>query len=113
VQSNFPVIAADGELDDPVVLLEYYNRLVDQVKSLSSMSNLSIFDGTILEDIVIPSGEEVIIAHKLGFQPKYRIILRNTGDSDIVDGSTWDDSRVSFINNGSTEAKISVLILKE
>ena len=112
-QNNIPVLAQEGELDDPKVLLEYYNRLVDQVKILSTVSNLAIFDGTILRDIVIPSGEEKTVSHKLGFTPNYRVILRCVGDSDIVDGSVWDDNRVSFSNNGSNEATISVLILKE
>lgn len=97
----------------PEEFLQRYNELVDQLNFLAKHMSFRAFDGSILEDIVIPAGAQVAVSHKLSVVPKYRVILRHTGNIDITDGTIWDDKQVSFKNNGGSSATISVVVLKE
>ncbi len=71
------------------------------------------FSGEVIEDIAIPTGIELAIPHNLKVVPKYRIILKNTGEFDIGDGDTpWTDRVIYLKNNGAADATVSILILR-
>ena len=89
-----------------------YNELVNQVNFLGKFMSFDAFNGTILRDISIPAGTQVEISHKLQVVPAYRVFLRCSGNSEICDGTVWNDLKVSFVNNGVTDAVITVVLLK-
>ena len=64
-------------------------ELNNAVRNITFGNNLS---GEVLEDIVLPVGEEVEIPHNLKAVPKFRIVLRQRGELTIVDGEkAWTD----------------------
>jgi hypothetical protein len=68
----------------------------------------------VAKDVVIASGATVKIQHFLGVIPKWRIILRQTGNGVITDvPSEWNTKTISLKNNGAESVTISVLIARE
>ena len=109
---DFPQLGKDAELKD---VIKNYNELVKGInffnKFLSIQSN---FDGYVATDITIPATSSVKIQHFLGVIPKWRIILRQTGNGVVTDiPSEWTDKVISLYNNGATEIVISVFIARE
>ena len=97
-------------------VINAYNRLVKSVnftnKRISIRAN---FDGYIARDVEIAASSSVKIQHFLGVQPKWRIILRQTGNGVITDiPEEWTDKVISLKNNSTTDSvKISVFIARE
>lgn len=80
-------------------------------KSLSIQSN---FNGYISENVVVPAASEVSIQHFLGVVPKWRIILRQTGNGVITDvNSKWSNKIIALYNNGAEDVTISIFIARE
>lgn len=105
-------VALDG---DPAIVIDVLNKLINSFnftnKFISFQGN---FDGYIAKDITISSGQTVQIEHFLGIIPKWRILLRQTGNGVITDvPENWNEKVISLKNNGTEEVQISVLIARE
>lgn len=110
---DFKLLDEDSSMEDVIIR---FNELVKGVnytnKFISIQSN---FNGYIAEDVTIPASSSVTIQHFLGVKPKWRIILRQTGNGVITDiPGEWTDRVISLKNNSSTESVvISVFIARE
>jgi hypothetical protein len=94
-----------------LVLNDLIDAFVFQSSSISIESN---FNGFIAKDVTIALGSVVKIQHFLGVIPKWRIILRQTGNGVITDiSSEWNTKTISLKNNGTDDVIISVLIARE
>jgi len=109
---DFKQLPEDAELSD---VISDYNKLVKGINfSLKKMSLQANFDGYIAEDVDIAAGSSVKISHFLGIKPKWRIILRQTGNGVITDiPEEWTDKVISLKNNGAETVIISVFIVRE
>jgi hypothetical protein len=85
-------------------------------KNLSLQSNFNCFVAEISFAVSgDPSGEDIQrIEHFLGVKPKWRIILRQTGNGVITDiPDEWNDKVISLKNNGAEAVVVSVFIARE
>lgn len=73
------------------------------------------FQSFIVQNVSIPAGMEVAIPNQFrtaypGYIPTGRIITRQQGDANIIDGTTaWTENHVYLRNPSSNDAVISVL----
>lgn len=73
------------------------------------------FQSFIVENVTIPANTEIAISNQFKFSypgniPSGRIITRQTGDANIIDGDTkWTDSTLYLKNPSANDATISVL----
>jgi hypothetical protein len=113
---DFKTVESGAELEEVIIR---FNELVKGInytnKFLSLQSN---FDGYVAEDISLPAnptGSTVKIQHFLGVIPKWRIILRQTGNAIITDvPEEWTDRVISLKNNSTTEnVVLSLFIARE
>ena len=71
-----------------------------------------------VDNLKMPAGEEVAISNNFrsaypGAIPTSRIIVRQTGDANIIDGDTvWTSSQVYLKNPSANDAVISVIFFK-
>ena len=76
------------------------------------------FQSFTVENLAIPAGVEVSITNQFktsypGNIPSGRIIIRQQGDANIIDGLTvWNDSHVYLRNPSANDAVVSVLFFK-
>lgn len=76
------------------------------------------FQSFTVQDLVIPAGEEVAISNQFrtaypGTIPSGRIITRQQGDANIIDGPTkWTENLVYLLNPSVNNATISVIFFK-
>lgn len=95
-------------------LLKHLNKFIDAFNG--GINKLTIddnIDGQIISDIIIPSGSEIAIAHKLRIKPRYRIILRQLGNGLITDGVTeWTDTKIYLKNNGGVDVTVSICVMR-
>lgn len=76
------------------------------------------FQSFIVENLTIPAGIEVSIPNQFrtsypGNIPSGRIITRQQGDANIIDGNTvWSDTHVYLRNPSANDAVISVIFFK-
>ena len=87
--------------------------LLDLLNGLQKLNLLDNFEAFQYEG-TISAGEEIEITNELvNIIPTSRIILRNSGDGAIVDGSTeWDINFVYLKNSGSVEAIVKAIFLR-
>lgn len=105
IEENAPI---EDVISGVNTLITEYNTFT---KSISIQSN---FDGYIAEDVTIPATDSLKIQHFLGVKPKWRIILRQTGNGVITDiPSEWTDKVISLYNNGVVEVTLTILIARE
>lgn len=73
------------------------------------------FQAFIVQNVSIPAGTEVSIANQFrtaypGMIPSGRIIIRQQGDANIIDGTTaWTSNQVYLLNPSANDAVVSVL----
>lgn len=73
------------------------------------------FQAFIVRDLTIPAGTEVAISNQFqnrypGVIPSGRIIIRQTGDANIIDGNTpWNETALFLRNPSANTAVVSVL----
>jgi hypothetical protein len=108
---DFKSIPNDAELPE---LIDHYNKFINLFnffnKSLSFQSN---FNGYI-QEVTVDATSSIDVYHYLGVIPKWRIILRQTGNGVITDiPEKWNKNYVSFYNNGATSVTFTVLIARE
>ena len=93
---------------------ESYGKTIDSLNTILGNGLLleSNFSGQIIENINLPSGVEVGISHNLKITPKYRIILRQVGNSVIVDGdSSWNDKTI-YLKAASADSVITIILMR-
>lgn len=90
------------------------NILIKEFNFLTKCMSLSKnFDGYIAS-VTIPATSNATIQHFLGITPKFRIILRQTGNGVITDvPSGWNDKYITLYNNGAAEVVATILIVRE
>ena len=65
-----------------------------------------------IETVTIPAGQELRISNSLSSVPRYRIILRQTGNGIIEDGATaWSNDFVYLANNSGNDITATVAFL--
>jgi hypothetical protein len=76
------------------------------------------FQAFIVENVSIPAGQEVPITNQFqtsypGVIPSGRIITRQKGDANIIDGNTaWTTTQLYLRNPSANDATVSVLFFK-
>ena len=95
-----------------VDLWSFLRDVYNSFYSLTLTGNLKTF---LVENVVIPHGEEVAIGNQFssrypGVIPTGYIIVRQQGDANIIDGNTaWNVTNVYLRNPSSNDAKVNVL----
>jgi hypothetical protein len=100
---------------DPEEMKTRLNELVDAVIFQTGSAALeATFNSYVAKDVVIEAGATLAIQHFLGVIPKWRIILRQTGNGVITDVSPdWNTRTISLKNNGAEKVTLSILIARE
>lgn len=99
---------------DPEELQRVLNALVDSFISISTRISFDSNFNAYIAEVKIPASSSLKIQHFLGVKPKYRIILRQTGNGVITDNPLdWTDKVISLRNNGAEEVALTVLIARE
>lgn len=97
---------------DPTFSEESFSDMANSLNTLLRRIGTDNISGEIAT-VEIPAGIELAIPHNLKVTPKYRIILRNTGEFNIGDGDTpWTDKTIYLKNSGASTATLSILILR-
>lgn len=65
------------------------------------------FQSFIVRDLEIEAGATAIISNQLNVIPNERIVVKQTGDGVITDG-TWDVRALRLVNNGAVSVTIDV-----
>jgi hypothetical protein len=82
----------------------------------NAMSTITLGDNFSAQIVqaVIGANTEVKIPHRLGVVPKYRLILRCLGSSEIVDGlNEWTNTEIYLKNtNIAVQSTVTVMILR-
>jgi hypothetical protein len=105
-------VAADAEQEQ---IIDTLNKLINSLnftnKFLTIQGN---FEGYIAENVIIKANSKAQIQHFLGVKPKWRIILRQTGNGVVTDiPSEWTDKYITLYNNGSVDVTVSLFIARE
>jgi hypothetical protein len=110
--SDFQQISKDATLGETQDIL---NKALNQLSGLNKFISIqSNMDGFIAKNVVIPATSSVKIQHFLGVTPKWRIILRQTGNGVITDiPYEWTNEVISLFNNGAVEVILTVFIARE
>ena len=109
---DFSTLEDDATLQE---LITKYNKLIKGINFLNKFLSIqSNFDGYVASEVTIPATSSVKIQHFLGVIPKWRIILKQTGNGVITDiPEEWTDKVITLYNNGAVAVKISVFIARE
>jgi len=83
-------------------------ELATGLRALTFSQNFESFEVT----ETITSGSTTIVRNQLTVEPTKYIIVSNDGDGVISKGSTWDTNYISFKNNGSIEADVTIIVMK-
>lgn len=100
------------------VEVDLWSWLKDLSNGLLKIDFRQNFQSFMVENISIPAGIEVSIPNQFrnvypGTIPSGRIITRQLGDANILDGNTsWTDTHVYLRNPSANDAVISVLFFK-
>jgi len=98
-----------------------FGDMVDFLNSVfqNGITIANNFSGQIIEGVILPAaGTEISIPHRLKTVPKYRIILRHSGNGIVVDGpTTWNDKAIYLKNStsaamGSEDVTVTILLLR-
>lgn len=98
---------------NPVNYLQ--NELWNWMKNVSTafvrLGLVENFEAQRTNDVVIAAGATAEITNRLNFIPSARIIVRQTGNGVITDGS-WDIQTLRLTNNGAVSVTISVIFYR-
>lgn len=117
------IIRPPPKLTNRSVMIKYlevdlWSWLKDLSNGLLKIDFQQNFQAFIVENIKIPAGEEVSIANQFrtaypGQIPSGRIIIRQQGDANIIDGQKeWTANQVFLRNPSANDAVVSVLFFK-
>lgn len=104
----------DKNEDVPSYLSKYLNKFIDEFnQGISKLTIDDNIDGQVISDIIIPASTELGIAHKLQSTPRFRTILRQSGNGLITDGATtWTPEKIYLRNNGAVSVTITVHVMR-
>lgn len=100
------------------VEIDLWSWLKELSIGLLKISFKENFQSFNVQNLRIPAGVEVAIPNQFrtsypGTIPSARIITRQIGDANIIDGNTsWSDTHVYLRNPSANDATVSVLFLK-
>lgn len=101
-------------------LIQVVNYLIREVTNWagdlsSGLQRLNFTDNfkTFTWSGTIGNGDTVQITHAFGAVPSGWIIVRHTGDIDIVETGTWTNDFAYLINNGAADATITVIFFRD
>lgn len=83
-------------------------ELANGLRRLTFSENFQSFEIT----LTIASGSTSIVRNQLTSEPTKYIIVSSDSDGVISKGSTWDSNYISFKNNGSIQAEVTIIVLK-
>lgn len=95
--------------------VDLWSWMKDLSNNLLKINFRENFQSFLIKDLKIPAGIEVAIPNEFrisypGFIPSGRIITRQQGDANIIDGLTeWSESHVYLRNPSANDATVSVL----
>jgi hypothetical protein len=95
--------------------VDLWSWLKDLSNGLLKIDFKQNFQSFIVTDISIPAGMEVPITNQFqssysGVIPSGRIIIRQTGDANIIDGDTeWTSTQLYLKNPSANDAVVTVL----
>jgi len=83
--------------------------LFSGLRRINFQDNFEQFEVT----VTMASGETANIKNSLGYPITKRIIIRQTGNGLITDGTgVWNSESVSLMNNGPDQVTVTVLFLR-
>lgn len=91
--------------------VDLYSWMKSLFAGLLKLNFKDNFDSFTVENLTIPAGETVNITNGLGFIPFGRLIVRQTGNGVVTDG-TWDLETLRLFNNGAVDVVITVIFFK-
>lgn len=87
------------------------NKVISDELGLDGFSLDNDIIGEILVITLAPN-ESKIISHGLRAIPKYRIILRQTGNAVITDvNQYWTDKTIGLLNNSANSVSLTIKLL--
>lgn len=93
--------------------IDLWSWLRELSTGLQSINFQDNFISFMIENITIPAGQQVAISNQLTTIPTGRIITRQLGDANIIDGTTkWTNLFVYLQNPSLNDAIISVIFFK-
>lgn len=98
--------------------VELWSWLKDLTTGLLKIDFEQNFQSFIVKDVSIPAGQEVAMSNQFkkaypGLIPSGRIIIRQRGDANIIDGdSAWNESLVYLKNPSANDAVVTVIFFK-
>lgn len=98
--------------------VDLWSWLKELSNGLLKIDFLQNFQAFIVKNLTIPAGQEVSIANQFrtsapGTIPSGRIIIRQQGDANIIDGTTaWTETHLYLLNPSANNAVVSVLFFK-
>jgi hypothetical protein len=98
--------------------VDLWSWLKDLTNHLLKINFKDNFQSFLVENITIPANTEISISNQFnisypGYIPSGKIIVRQQGDANILDGITeWTDTHVYLRNPSSNNAVISVWFFK-
>lgn len=97
--------------------IDLWSWLKDLSTGILKINFQQNFQSFTVENLSIKAGTEVSISNQFknvysGAIPSGRIIVRQTGDANIIDGSKWTASHLYLMNPSANDAVISVLFYK-
>lgn len=98
--------------------VDLWSWLKELAVGLLKINFIDNFQAFIVQNISIPAGMEVSISNQFrnaypGNIPSGRIIIRQTGNANIIDGPTaWTADNLYLLNPSGNDATITVLFFK-
>ena len=95
---------------------EFDNSIIKDNVSDLEKKNLTFDENfsCLSKSVTIKAGKTIRVDHNLKSVPKYRIIVRQSGNGLITDGeqNTWTDKYITLKNNGAENVTLTVLIVR-
>lgn len=87
--------------------IQELNQIQDRISDVfTAISSSDIINGVLLKSIFLSTGEENLIAHKLGRKPKGYIVIRKRSQSEI-----WDEQDSVQMPNKYLDLRCSANVL--
>lgn len=110
-----PPRLTNKQLFEKYMEVDLYTWMKDVATAFSRIAFTENFQSFIVKDLSILAGKEVSIPNRLptGQIPSGRIIVRQTGDANIIDGdSPWTQNFLYLKNPSANNAVISVIFFQ-
>ncbi len=88
-----------------------YGWFLNLITGLTKLSFGDNFESFTVNNISIAAGETATITNQLKITPSARLIIRQSGNSLVTDG-TWNAQSLQLINNGASDVTVSVIYFR-